>query len=120
MAITCKWKNPLGTCTNKYGAKITIYGGGNCVAVFCFSNRNLENFIIDKKHFINCNYEGNEYKNITIYRDRKKESEELIRLLLLANFEFKVKNTKRRKNNDKTVWTYNWKLFNNRLNTRNK
>lgn len=42
MAITCEWKNPLGTCINRYGAKITIYGGGNCVAVFCFKNKNLE------------------------------------------------------------------------------
>ena len=96
MAITCSWENPLGTCFSQYDEEkkypITIYGGGNCLACFCNVNKDLLNFIIDKQHFKNCNYAGNEYVDIVIYRTRKKESKQLIDLLVSANFEFTVKN----------------------------
>ena len=96
MAITCSWENPLGTCFSKYDEEkkhpITIYGGGNVLAVFCDKNRNLVNFIMDKQHFKNCEYTGNEFVDVVIYRTRKKESKQLINLLVSANFEFTVKN----------------------------
>lgn len=97
MAITCEWANPLGKCYGEYDKEekypITIYGGGNCVAVFCDEEKRLVNFIVDKKHFKNCEYKGTEFKNITIYTTRKKESKQLIELLLSANFEFNVRNS---------------------------
>ena len=96
MAITCKWENLLGTCYSQYDKEkkypLTIYGGGNVIACFCDVKKNLVNFIIDKEHFKNCEYNGNEYLDITIYRTRKKESKKLIDLLVLGNFEFKVLN----------------------------
>ena len=96
MSITCSWEKPLGKCFNKYEEKkkhtITIYGGGNCVAVFCDKNKNLINFIIDKDHFKRCEYDGTEFQEIVIYTTRKKESKNLINLLLSANFEFEVRN----------------------------
>ena len=96
MAITCEWKNPLGKCFAKNDeAKkfpFTIYGGGNCLAVFCDENKNLVNFIIDKDHFKRCEYNGTEFQDIVIFTTRKKESKNLINLLLSANFEFTVRN----------------------------
>ena len=96
MAITCEWKNPLGKCFTKHDEEkkfpITIYGGGKCVAIFCYENKQLENFIADEKHFKNCEYNGTEYKDIVIFTMRKRESKKLINLLLSANFEFTVRN----------------------------
>ena len=96
MALTCSWEKPLGKCFSKHDVEkknpITIYGGGNCTAIFCYKNKNLENFIIDKEHFKNCEYDGTEYTDITIFTERKKESKNLINLLLSANFEFNVRN----------------------------
>ena len=97
MAITCSWENPLGKCFSKHDTEkknpITIYGGGNCLAIFCTPNKNLENFIVDKQHFKNCEYDGTEYTDIVVYRTRKKESKNLIDCLVSANFEFTVRNT---------------------------
>ena len=96
MAITCEWKNPLGTCYTKYDKerkhKLTIYGGGNCVACICDENKNLVDFIIDKDQFKRCEYNGTEFQDIVIFTTRKRESKVLINLLLSANFEFTVRN----------------------------
>ena len=44
MALTCVWEKPLGTCYNKYDTEnehpITIYGGGNCLAIFTTADKN--------------------------------------------------------------------------------
>ena len=96
MAITCSWEKPLGTCYSKHDTErkhpITIYGGGNCLAIFCTENKNMVNFIIDEKHFKACEYDGTEFTDIVIFTTRKKESKNLIKLLLSANFEFTVRN----------------------------
>ena len=96
MAITCSWEKPLGTCFSQYDKEkaypLTIYGGGNCLAIFCDSKKNMVNFIIDKDHFNRCEYQGTEYQDLVIFTTRKKESKRLIDCLLSANFEFTVKN----------------------------
>ena len=96
MAITCEWEKPLGKCfcinDEKKEFPITIYGGGNCLAVFCDENKNLIHFIIDKEHFKRCGYNGTEFQDTVIFTTRKKESKVLINLLLSANFEFTVRN----------------------------
>lgn len=97
MSINCTWKNPIGTCFSKYDEKnehpITIYGGGNVSAVFCYKNKNLENFICDKKHFTECKYKGDEYHHITIYGDRKREAKALMAMLIDGGFSFEYKPT---------------------------
>lgn len=95
MAITCSWEKPLGTCFSKDDDErkhpITIYGGGNCLAIFCTENKNLVNFILDEQHFKTCKYDGTEYKDIVIYTDRKRESAKLIKLFTQAGFKFTIK-----------------------------
>ena len=60
MAVTCLWKNLLGqamltlnTPDGTQREKIEIYGGGNCLAIFCYENKNLYNFWIDNQHVSN-------------------------------------------------------------------
>lgn len=94
MAITCEWERPLGKATTKYGESVTFYGGGNVLCVMCYDNKNLENFIVDIQHFKNCEYQGNEYTDIEVFTERKRESKQLINCLLQAGFSFKVRGAK--------------------------
>lgn len=61
MAITCKWDCVMGKVSCKgYAGEydLTLYGGGNVYAVFCFDEEdengkkchNLHDFIVDKDH----------------------------------------------------------------------
>lgn len=95
MSISCSWEKPLGFCFSKYDEKkehpITIWGGGNCIAVFTRGKqRCLENFIADEKHFKACEYQGDEYVDIIISYARKKEAQKLIKLLASACFCFET------------------------------
>ena len=95
MAITCEWEKPLGTCFWKYdeGKKypLTIYGGGNCLAVICTEEKNLVGFFIDESHLKRHELEGTEYKDMVIFGDRKKSALKLLKLFANAGFDVTYK-----------------------------
>ncbi len=64
MAITCKWETIVGKVTcERWGEtfQLTLYGGGNVYACFCFDSvdengekcHTLHDFICDKDHLKN-------------------------------------------------------------------
>ena len=105
MAVTCKWEALLGEATltyqanteNEFKQKINIYGGGNCLAVFCYENKNLYNFWIDNEHVKNVAKDNVEYLTenlseikIFIHTDKqyKKEALNVAKVLLTYGIEF--------------------------------
>lgn len=97
MAVTCSWDNPLGTCYLKRDEEkkhpIVIWGGGNCLAVFTtLRGRYLQCFLCDKEHALRCkDIIEDEFTDFVIYRDRKKESKQLIDVLVKFELPFIVK-----------------------------
>lgn len=104
MAITCLWKNLLGQATLTLNTPngtqketISIYGGGNCLAVFCYENKNLYNFWANNQHVKNIMKDNIEYltenlSNIKIfaYKDKilNKEACNVAKILLKYGIEF--------------------------------
>ena len=97
MAITCNWENPLGTCYSRYDEekrnRLTIYGGGNCMAIITDESKNLLMYFIDNAHFKAYKFCGEELTDIVLFADRKKETKSLMACLYDAGFEFLVKRT---------------------------
>ena len=59
MAITCNWKDKVGTLKHE-DKTLTLYGGGNVYACICTDEKqgdavyhNLVDFIVDKDHLKN-------------------------------------------------------------------
>ena len=95
MAITCSWEYPIGTCYRKYDEKkehpLTIWGGGNCLAIMTSGkNKNLEYFFIDKQHFKNHDFIGDEFTDIVLYTQRKETCKKLMNLFFESGFSFKL------------------------------
>lgn len=95
MAITCSWEKPLGTCYSKYDEErkspITIYSGGNCLAVFTAgTERILQCFFVDKEHMERCTNVLPEYIDFNLSYKRKREIKQFISVLVKYNIPFTI------------------------------
>lgn len=95
MAITCSWDKPLGTCYSKYDEKrehpITIWSGGNCLAVFTRGkNRILDCFFCDKEHMERCKDCITDYVDYRLSYERTKQCRQFISVLFKYNIPYTV------------------------------
>lgn len=95
MAITCSWEKPLGTCYSKYDENrehpITIWSGGNCLAVFTKGKqRILDCFFCDKQHMQDCKDILTDYIDYKISYERHKQCKDFISVLSKNKVPFTV------------------------------
>lgn len=108
MAITCKWECIMGKVSYKgqgFDFELTLYGGGNVYAVFCYDYENekgekchtLHDFIVDKDHLKRILEDENHYNDYHNFRLNGAYSEtwQIAKLLVKHGHEVTIYHSKK-------------------------